>query len=210
MSRRGRLIAIEGIDGSGKSTQAHLLAERTGALLTREPGSTPLGSILREALLSPDTVHISPRAEALLMAADRAEHVAQVIEPALARGDWVVCDRYSASTMAYQGHGRGLPLGELASVIGFATGGIEADLNVLLEIPPGLARARIGLSGSSADRFEALGEAFFERVAQGYASMAAAEPASWLRLDATGTEEAIAEMLLAEVTRRLGTPPKPR
>ena len=108
MAPRGRLIALEGIDGCGKSTQAGALAAALGARLTHEPGATPVGALLRRLLLAPDSPAPSPRTEALLMAADRAEHVAQVVEPALAAGDWVVTDRYSASTIAYQGYGRGL------------------------------------------------------------------------------------------------------
>ena len=111
MPARGRLIALEGIDGCGKSTQAASLAEALGARLTFEPGATPVGAALRELLLAPDAPPPSPRAEALLMAADRAEHVARVLAPALAAGEWVVTDRYAGSTIAYQGYGQGLDAG---------------------------------------------------------------------------------------------------
>ena len=132
MPARGRLIALEGIDGCGKSTQAAALAEALGARLTFEPGATPVGSRLRELLLNTDDVPPSPRAEALLMAADRAEHVARVLTPALTAGEWVVTDRYAGSTIAYQGYGRGLDPGEVARLSEWASAGVEPDRVVLL------------------------------------------------------------------------------
>ena len=134
MPDRGRLIALEGIDGCGKSTQARALAEALGARLTFEPGATPVGARLRQLLLAPDAPPPSPRAEALLMAADRAEHVALVLEPALAAGEWVVSDRYAGSTIAYQGYGRGLDPAALGELVGWATGGLAADLSVLVDV----------------------------------------------------------------------------
>ena len=143
MPARGRLIALEGIDGSGKSTQARALAEVLGARLTHEPGATPLGILLRGLLLAPDAPSPSPRTEALLMAADRAEHVALVVEPALATGEWVVSDRYAGSTMAYQGYGRGLPVAELARLSAWASQGLAADLSVLVDVSVETAAARV-------------------------------------------------------------------
>ncbi len=156
MPARGRLIALEGIDGCGKSTQAKAVAAALGAQLTHEPGATPLGSLLRQVLLSPDAPPPSVRAEALLMAADRAEHVAQVIEPALAAGAWVVTDRYSGSTIAYQGYGRGLGVAGLAEVVAWATAGVEADLSVLVDVPVEVAAARSGRrsAGGAGHRME--------------------------------------------------------
>jgi dTMP kinase len=128
----GRFIAFEGGEGTGKSTQARRLAERLGARLTREPGGTPAGDRIRALLLDPSTGELDARAEALLLAADRAQHVATVIRPALDAGEDVVTDRYEGSSLAYQGHGRGLPLEEVLRISGWATGGLRPDLVVLL------------------------------------------------------------------------------
>ena len=144
MPAPGRLLALEGIDGSGKSTQARALAVALGARLTHEPGATVLGGTLRQILLAPDAPPVSLRAEALLMAADRAEHVALVVEPALAAGEWVVSDRFSGSTLAYQGYGRGLALAELSAVVAWAAGGLAADLSILIDVPVDVAAARLG------------------------------------------------------------------
>ena len=130
----GRFVVFEGGEGSGKSTQARLLAERWGALLTFEPGATELGARLRKILLDPATTDLDPRAEALLMAADRAHHVATTIRPALLRGRDVVCDRYVGSSLAYQGYARGLGVEEVAELSAFATEGLVPDLVVLLEV----------------------------------------------------------------------------
>ncbi|HLW44623.1 MAG TPA: dTMP kinase, partial [Acidimicrobiales bacterium] len=140
---RGRLVALEGVDGSGKSTQAKILAESLGAVLTFEPGATQLGRALRRLLLDPDRPVLDVRSEALLMAADRAQHVAQVIRPALDAGQLVVTDRFSGSTLAYQGCGRGLPVGELRQLVDWASGGVEADLTILVDVPISVARRRL-------------------------------------------------------------------
>ncbi len=141
MTGRGRFIVFEGGEGCGKSTQAARLAEDLGALLTREPGDTQIGAALRALLLDPATV-ITPVTEALLMAADRAEHVAAVVEPALSSGQDVVCDRYVGSSVAYQGHGRGLDVEQIRTTSAWATGGLEPDLVLLLEVPAAVAAAR--------------------------------------------------------------------
>jgi dTMP kinase len=190
---RGRLVALEGIDGCGKSTQARLLAERLGAVSTFEPGATPLGVSLRALVLDRDGAPVAPRAEALLMAADRAQHVADVIAPALQSGQWVVTDRYSASTIAYQGFGRGLDRGELEGLVGWATGGIRPDLTVLFDLPVAVAAARRnGDNGGDDDRMEAEGVAFQQRVADGYLALAAEGDEPWLVLDATEPVDVIA------------------
>lgn len=181
--RRGRLVALEGIDGCGKSTQSRLLASRLGAVATFEPGATHLGAGLRALLLEPDRGAVSDRAEALLMAADRAQHVTEVIRPALDAGRWVVTDRYAASTLAYQGYGRGLDLAELEELVGWATGGLRPDLTVLLDLPVDVAAAR--RAGAGADRMEAEGAGFLGRVAEGFRALAAAGGESWLVVDAT-------------------------
>jgi dTMP kinase len=206
MPARGRLIAFEGIDGCGKSTQAKAVAAALGALLTHEPGATPLGARLRQLLLDPDSDSPppTPRAETLLMAADRAEHVAQVIEPALASGAWVVTDRYTGSTIAYQGYGRGLGAEGLAEVVAWATAGVEADLSVFVDVPVEVAAAR----RRGADRMERLGPEFAARVRGGFAAQAAADPARWLVVDGTREVDAITAHIVEAVRARLGPEPE--
>jgi dTMP kinase len=206
MPARGRLIAFEGIDGCGKSTQAKAVAAALGALLTHEPGATPLGARLRRLLLDPDSDSPppTPRAETLLMAADRAEHVAQVIEPALASGAWVVTDRYSGSTIAYQGYGRRLGADGLAEVVAWATAGVEADLSVFVDVPVEVAAAR----RRGADRMERLGPEFAARVREGFAAQAAADAARWLVVDGSREVDAITAHIVEAVRARLGPEPE--
>jgi dTMP kinase len=189
---RGRLIALEGIDGCGKSTQARLLADRLDAVVTFEPGATPLGAALRTLLLDRDGSPVANRTEALLMAADRAQHVADVIGPALAAGRWVVSDRFSASTFAYQGFGRGLDRDELEALVGWATGGLHPDLTVLFDLPVEVAATRRRDVPGAADRMEAEGLAFQRRVAEGYRTLATEQPERWRVVDATGPVPAVA------------------
>ena len=206
---RGRLIALEGIDGSGKTTQARLLADAardpTSVTVTAEPGATPLGARLRTLLLDPALPPVSGRTEALLLAADRAEHVATVVAPALAAGRWVVTDRFSGSTLAYQGHGRGLEIDELRRLVLWATGGIEPDLSILVDVVPAEARRRRGAAG--ADRLEALGEDFHDRVRRGYLALAAEDPAHWVVIDGMGSVADVADRLQRAVIERLGPLP---
>jgi dTMP kinase len=201
VSGRGRLIAIEGIDGSGKSTQARLLADALGALLTHEPGATALGLELRRLLLESSGSAISPSAEALLMAADRAQHVFEVVVPALESGRWVVTDRFSASTLAYQGYGRALDLEALRALVDWAAGGLTPDLTVLVALAPEQARAR---RSQGADRLERLDAAFHERVRQGYLALAAADPATWVVVDGAPPESSVVSAVHRAVTERLG------
>jgi dTMP kinase len=207
VSGRGRLIALEGVDGCGKSTQAVLLAGAIGALATAEPGATRLGATLRTLLLDPDLPAVSERAEALLMAADRAQHVAEVVGPALDQGRWVVTERFSGSTLAYQGYGRGLDLEELRRLVTWAAGGIEADLTILLDVAPTVARGR--LDPARADRLERLDSGFHDRVRAGYRALAAADPDTWVVVDADGTVDDVARQLLAAVEDHLGPLPAP-
>ena len=210
MAPRGRLIALEGIDGCGKSTQAGALASALGATLTHEPGATPVGALLRRLLLAPDSPPPSPRAEALLMAADRAEHVALVIEPALAAGDWVVTDRYSASTIAYQGSGRGLDAAGLGALVTWAAAGLAADLSILVDVTVEVAAARLAAGGrGGADRMEQLGPGFATRVRQGFLAQAAADPAHWLVVDGSADAETVAGHIVASVRERFGDAPDP-
>ena len=200
----GRLLALEGIDGCGKSTQARAVANVLDATLTREPGGTDLGQTLRRLLLSPDLPPLSLRTEALLMAADRAEHVAVVIAPALAEGGWVVSDRFSGSTLAYQGYGRELDLDELRALVTWATGGLWPDLSVLVDVPVEVAQAR--LAESRPDRLERLGPGFAERVRQGFVAQAAGDPEHWLVVDGTLPIDQVTTRILDEVRARLGAP----
>lgn len=197
----GRFIVFEGGEGTGKSTQAALLAERLGAALTREPGGTAFGTRLREVLLA-SSEHADPmadRAEALLMAADRAQHVAQVLRPQLQSGADVVCDRYIGSTIAYQGAGRGLDPTELAGISSWAADGLMPDLVVLLVVDAATAAERIG---PARDRIEAAGPAFHGRVAQSFMAQAAAAPERWQVLDGAGTIDEVSVRVWRAVVER--------
>lgn len=204
MGARGRLIALEGIDGSGKSTQARRLAADLAALLTHEPGDSSIGPSLRAVLLDASASALSPEAEALLMAADRAQHVAEVLEPALAAGRWVVTDRFSASTLAYQGYGRGLDLAVLEGLVAWAAAGVVPDLTVLVDVPVSIGAAR--RARAQADRLEGLGSEFQGRVRQGYLELAAADPARWAVVDGSRSVEEVATEISQVVAERLGAP----
>jgi len=190
-------VTFEGVEGSGKSTQIARTASWLAGLgravtATREPGGCALGAALRAILLDARNTGLDATAELFLYLADRAQHVAEVIRPALARGDMVLCDRYHDSTVAYQGFGRGLNLAHLAGLGEMASGGLHPDITVLLDLPveQGLARAR-GRNRASGDslaegRFEALDLQFHERVRQGFLTLAAQEPHRFAVIDATG------------------------
>lgn len=195
---RGRLIAFEGGEASGKSTQAALLADALGAVLTREPGGTSVGEQIRALLLDRLGPALDARAEALLMAAARAQHVAEVVRPALEAGRQVVSDRYAHSSLAYQGYGRGLPLDEVRRLSAWATGDLWPDVVVLLEVPDEVARARMG----APDRFEAEDAAFHDRVRDGYRHLAAGDPERWRVVDGSGTPEEVAARVRAAVVDR--------
>ena len=200
---RGRLIAVEGVDASGKSTQARLLADSLDALHTFQFGATDVGAVIRSVLLDSGNDDLDDRAEALLIIADKAQHVAEVVAPALRAGRDVVTDRFTASTLAYQGYGRGLDLSALAAMMRFATGGVEPDLNVLLEVPVEVVARRLA---SSSDRFEAAGGGFLDRVRLGYQSIARADPACWAVVDGDGPVDEVAVRVLGAVERRLASP----
>jgi len=200
---RGRFIAFEGGEACGKSTQSRLLSDALDALLTREPGGTIIGARIRELVLSPDTIGLSDRAEALLMAADRAQHVAELVEPALAAGRHVVTDRFAGSSIAYQGHGRGLPVEEIRRLSLWATGGVWPDLIVLLDVPAAESDRRLG---TQRDRMEAEPAAFHAAVIAGFHAQAAAEPERWVVIDGTGTIEQVADSVRRVVAERLQLP----
>lgn len=203
MTVRGRFIAFEGGEACGKSTQSALLAVALDAVLTREPGGTTIGARLRSIVLDPATIDLSPRAEALLMAADRAQHVAEVVEPALAGGRNVVTDRFAGSSIAYQGFGRGLPVDQIRFLSEWATAGVWPDLIVLLDVPPGEADRRLG---STRDRMEAEPAAFHAAVMDGFRSQAEAEPDRWVTIDGTPSVEEVAAAVSAVVAERLQLP----
>ncbi|GAB3211262.1 dTMP kinase [Marinactinospora thermotolerans] len=198
---RGTFIVLEGGEGAGKSTQARQLAiwlreEGFDVVTTREPGATKLGMRLRALLLDKEHTGMSARAEALLYAADRAEHVSSVIRPALERGAIVVSDRYVDSTLAYQGAGRELATSDVARINEWATGGLVPDLTILLDLPVGLGMAR---HGRPADRLEAEPEEFHERVRAGFRALAERAPERYLVLDAQRPQEEITR----EIRRRI-------
>jgi dTMP kinase len=195
-------VTFEGIDGSGKSTQATLLAERLAAdgldvVLTREPGGTELGERVRDLVLHGG--HVAPWAEALLYAASRAQHVDEVIRPALARGAWVVCDRYLDSSVAYQGVGRGLGLDRVLELNLGAVGGLVPDRTFLLEL--GIADLPTRLRGDH-DRLEREPDDFHARVGLGYRELAARYPERIVTLDASLPAEALAEEVYGALRAR--------
>jgi dTMP kinase len=183
---RGRFIAFEGGEACGKSTQAARLASAIDAVLTREPGGTTIGEQVRTLLLDPAIAAMDPRAEALLMAAARAQHVSEVIEPALAAGRHVVTDRFSGSSIAYQGYGRGLPVDEVRWLSDFASGGLWPDLTILLDVDRPLG------PGRPLDRMEAAGKAFHDRVAEGFRRQAREDVAHWVVVDGNGSPDEVA------------------
>ncbi|MCU1377376.1 MAG: dTMP kinase [Acidimicrobiales bacterium] len=198
MTGRGVFVAFEGGEACGKSTQAARLAARRNAVLTREPGGTALGERVRAIFLDPATGHVDGRAEALLVAAARAQHVAEVIEPALAAGRDVVTDRFTGSSLAYQGHGRGLPVEEVRRLSAFASAGLEPDLYVLLDVPADVAAVRLG---EDRDRMESAGDDFHDRVRRGYAELARTE--GWVVVDGTGTPDEVEAAVFEAVSGRL-------
>jgi len=201
----GLFITFEGGEGCGKSTQSKLLLrkfeqENVPAVLTHEPGGTALGNELRRTLKRKRDSSLSPQAELFLFAASRVQLVAEVIRPALEAGKVVICDRFTHSTMVYQGYGRGLDFTAIKMVNNMATRHLNPDLIILLDISPeqGLVRKQ-----SLKDRFELEDLSFHQRVREGYLKMAAAEPDRWLVIDASLPKEKIAEIIWDRVSRIL-------
>ena len=201
----GKFITFEGIDGAGKSSHIDSVVDflrRHGlsVVSTREPGGTPLGEKLRELLLS-EAMHLET--EALLMFAARREHLAQLIEPALARGDWVVCDRFSDATYAYQGGGRGLDKTKFEQLEQWVHGHLQPDLTFLFDLPPAVAGRRIAAQGRQLDRFEQERADFHSRVRQAYLERAAQSPQRMVVINADQRLEEIREQIEGIVARCL-------
>ncbi len=196
----GRFIVFEGPDASGKTTQAIRVADRLGAVFTREPGGSRIGDHIRDLLLDPEFDEMSMRTEALLYAAGRAQHVDEVIRPALVAGLDVVCDRFIASSLAYQGVARGLGVDEVYALSHFATGGLQPDLVVLVQVPPEISLAR--LSGQH-DRIEQAGLDLFAKVSEAYQAFAAADPERWVVVDGSGPIDEVALWVDAALAERL-------
>jgi dTMP kinase len=213
LSGYGKFIVFEGGEGAGKSTQVRRLATALQAygrsvLVTREPGATPIGARIRSLVLdhhTDDGPPLTPRAEALLYAADRAHHVATVIQPALEQGEIVLCDRYVDSSLAYQGGGRALAFDEVRWLSRWATGGLRPDLVVLLDIDPDDGLRRVSDRGG-ADRLEAESLAFHRRVRRTFLDLAAADPTRYLVVDATQPIEVIAFAIRERVHALLPPP----
>ena len=193
-------IAFEGAEACGKSTQAALLADRLDAVLTRETGGTSVGARLREILHDNAVTNLTARAEALMTAADRAQHIAEVVAPALDAGRSVVSDRSLYSTLAYQGFGRELPVEELKQINDWAIAGRWPQLVVFLDTPDELIAER--LRDRDLDRFEAAGDAFHQRVIDGFRTMAEIEPERWITIDGRGTIEAVEAAIAAALAER--------
>ncbi len=206
----GRFIALEGGEGAGKSTQARLLAEALrqrgiDAVVTREPGGTPGAEAIRALLLGIEGEGWNPRAEALLFAAARSDHVERLIRPAMASGRWVVCDRFVDSSRAYQGGGSGLSDENLLDLHGIGSGGLLPDLTLLIEVAPEEAARRIaGRDGDEADRIGGRGADYHGRVAAAFAALAGAEPGRFARIDGNGSAETTHRRILAALGSRLG------
>jgi dTMP kinase len=199
---RGAFITLEGIEGVGKSTSLELVADVLRAAghapqVTREPGGTPLGEQVREWILHAEHGRLTPETETLLMFAARAEHIADVIRPALRRGTWVVCDRFTDATYAYQGAGRGAKRELLDALADGVQGTLTPDLTLLLDAPVDVGLGRI--RGREHDHFEKEQRAFFERVRQAYLTLCEAEPARIRRIDAAGGLAGVRAQIEAEL-----------
>jgi dTMP kinase len=208
---KGRFITLEGIEGAGKSTVARYVHEflvRRGvpAVLTREPGGTPLAERVRQIVLERGGERVPPTCETLLLFAGRSLHVENLIRPALERGQWVVCDRFTDATYAYQGSGRGVDVAWIEQLAATVQSGLLPDCTVLLDVPVdvGLARARARHAGAAADRFEAEAASFFERVRAGYLALASREPERFRVIDATPSLPEVQRQVEATLARWMG------
>jgi dTMP kinase len=198
----GRYIALEGAEGSGKSTHSARLAGALGAVLTREHGGTPIGQRIRAILADPQNTALTDKAEALLIAADRAQHLAEVVRPALTAGHHVVSDRSVYSSIAYQGYGRGLPLERIREINAWAIDDRWPDLVLYLDVPDRYLASR--MRRRDLDRFERAGPEFHARVTAGFRELAAADPGHWVVVDGEGKVDIVARRLRDAVHDRLG------
>ncbi|GDX14966.1 MAG: dTMP kinase [Ilumatobacteraceae bacterium] len=198
----GRYIAFEGVEGCGKSTHVKRLAAHLDAIVTREPGGTVIGTTLREIMANTANTHLSPRAEALLMSADRAQHLHELVIPTLESGRHVISDRSVYSSLAYQGYGRQLDLAQLRAFNDFAINSRWPDLVVYLRVDLQAVRAR--LQKRDTDRFEREDDAFFRRVMSGFDELAQREPDRWLVIDATPPKDELELIIRRAVCDRLG------
>ncbi len=194
-------IALEGLEGCGKSTHTKRLGEHLNAVITREPGGTRIGALLRAILADPENVDLDRRTEALLMAADRAQHMAEVIKPALDRGEHVVSDRSIYSTLAYQGYGRQLGTEALLSISTWALNDRLPDLVIYIDVPTDVLNAR--LAKRDLDRFEREGADFFARIAEGFRELRAADPERWIIIDGTVPKDDVEAAIRTQVNDRL-------
>ena len=201
ISGRGEFVVFEGGDESGKTTHARWVAERRGAVFTYEPGGAAGTEAYRKALMHSE---VSPRAEALLFAADRAEHVHKVIRPALEQGQDVVCDRYIGSSLAYQAFGRGFELADIWGFSKFATEGLLPDVVLLLHIPYEVYAERRQQSLKGITRFDREAEDFHRRVAEGYLELAGRDPEKWVVIDGTQAPEEVRREVRRVLAERLG------
>ncbi len=205
---RGRLITLEGLEGAGKSTALECVRDtlrRRGVdpLMTREPGGTALGEQIRALLLGQSDEPMAPATETLLMFAARAEHLARVIRPALDRGRWVVCDRFTDASYAYQGWGRQLGAARIETLEQWTQGDLRPDLTLWLDVPVATGLARAAGRGEAPDRFEQERQGFFDRVHQGYATLAAQHPERIRRVDAGQPLESVLEALEATLSHAI-------
>ncbi len=198
----GRYIALEGAEGCGKSTHAALLAADIDAVLTRETGGTDIGRAIRSILHDPANTDLTDKAEVLLIAADRAQHLEQIVRPALLAGRHVVSDRSVYSSLAYQGYGRGVSVDVVRRTSDWALGGTWPELVLLIDVPVDVLVER--MAERDLDRFERADDAFHARVRAGFAEMAANDPSRWLVIDGTATQDAMARTIRATVRERLG------
>ncbi len=211
--QKGLFITLEGPEGSGKSTQAALLAHWLAeqgypVLATREPGGTRIGERIRDLLHDPAHTEMAAHAEILLYSASRAQLTAQVIRPALAAGQWVLCDRYFDSTFAYQGYGRGLDLAALRAITRFAVADLAPDVTLLLDVPVELGLQRRLSGGEEMNRLDREAVEFHQRVRAGYLELVAREPARWRHIDATGSVAAVQAALQATLRPYLCAAPE--
>ena len=212
MTATGRFITFEGGEGGGKSTQLRLLAEELRAagrevVTTREPGGSPGAEDIRALLVQGEVGRWDGLTEALLHSAARRDHLVRTVWPALARGAWVLCDRFADSTLAYQGYGHGMALGTIAQLTHTATGGFGPDLTLILDLPVADGLRRAHGRGGAEDRYERMGTAFHERLRQGFLDIARAEPGRCVVVDAARPLTEVQAAVLAAVHARLGAGP---